>query len=222
MAECTIKILEKVGCGVNYNPEQTCCGQPAFNAGLHDTCKEVGEKFIKDFSGENYIVVPSASCVGMVKNYFPEFFVNSLLHHEYSRIRKNIFELSDFLVNVLKVTNIGGRLDGKAVLHQSCAALREIKKTEEAKILLTNVRGLQLIEIKNAEDCCGFGGTFSIKNSAIASGMGMDKLNALKEVNADYFISTDSSCLMHLSSLARKNQLKIKFLHLAEALANNI
>src|ERR1700745_3271970 len=100
-----IKVLEKVGCGVNYNPEQTCCGQPAFNAGHFDHCKEVGEKFIKEFSGDRYVIVPSASCTGMIKNYYPELFTNSILHNQYSKLKKNIFEFSDFLVNVLKVTD---------------------------------------------------------------------------------------------------------------------
>ena len=222
VADCTIRILEKVGCGVNYNPEQTCCGQPAYNAGRKDDCKEVGEKFIRDFSSENIVVVPGASCVGMVKNYYSDFFTNSLLHHEYSRLRKNIYELSDFLVNVLKITDLGSSFEGRAVLHESCSASREIKKINETRELLIKVRGLELIDITNPEDCCGFGGTFSIKNAAIASGMARDKVNAVQQTSANYFISTDSSCLLHLESYARKQNSNIKFLHLAEVLASGI
>ncbi|MFN6037033.1 MAG: (Fe-S)-binding protein [Bacteroidota bacterium] len=222
VAEATIRILEKVGCGVNYNPEQTCCGQPAFNAGHNEACKEVGEKFIKDFATDNYIVVPSASCVGMIKNYYPSFFTNTLLHHEYNKLRKNIFELSDFLVNVLHITDLGSRLEGKAVFHESCAANREIKKLNEMKLLLKSVRGLELLEVNNREDCCGFGGTFSIKNPAIASGMAQDKMKDVMLSGAEYVISSDSSCLMHLESFAKKQKQKINFLHLAEVLASGI
>jgi L-lactate dehydrogenase complex protein LldE len=101
-----VKVLEKVGCDVNYNPEQTCCGQPAFNAGYWDDAKKVGEKFIKEFQNDRYIIAPSASCVGMIKNYYPELFHNSALHNEYKQLAKNIFEFSDFLVNVLKITDV--------------------------------------------------------------------------------------------------------------------
>ena len=222
VAESTVKILEKVGCGVNYNPEQTCCGQPAFNAGLHESCKEVGEKFIRDFSTENLIVVPSASCVGMVQNYYPQFFMNTALHHEYARVKKNIFELSDFLVNVLKISDLGSRYEAKAFFHYSCASLRELKKIKEAMILLQSVRGLDMVESENQQECCGFGGTFSVKHQAISTGMAEDKMNAILNTGAELVISTDSSCLMHLESYARKKNLKIKFLHLSEVLAEGL
>ena len=101
-----VKILEKLGCGINYNPEQTCCGQPAFNAGYWDEAREVGEKFIKEFQNDRYIVSPSASCTGYVKNYYPEMFHNSVLHNEFKQIKRNIFEFSDFLVNVLKIQTL--------------------------------------------------------------------------------------------------------------------
>jgi L-lactate dehydrogenase complex protein LldE len=126
-----VKILEKVGCGVNYNPEQTCCGQPAFNMGYWNDCKEVGEKFIREFQNDRYIVCPSASCVGMIKKYYPDMFHNSVLHNEYKQVQKNIYEFSDFMVNVLKITDIGATLNGIATYHDSCAALRESKKNLE-------------------------------------------------------------------------------------------
>jgi L-lactate dehydrogenase complex protein LldE len=120
-----VKVLEKLDCEVNYNTEQTCCGQPAFNAGYWDQCKEVGEKFIRDFPNNRYIVSPSASCVGMVKNYYPELFHNTVQHNKYKTIQKNIYEFSDFLVNILKVEDVGARFDGVATYHDSCSALRE-------------------------------------------------------------------------------------------------
>ena len=219
VAESMIKVLEKTGCGVNYNPEQTCCGQPAFNAGQFDLCKEVGEKFINEFSGDRYVVVPSASCAGMVKNYYPELFTNSILHNQLNKLKKNIFEFSDFLVNVLKITDLGAKFEAKATYHDSCAALRELKIKTEPRLLLSKVRGLELIEMPHTEECCGFGGTFSIKNPSIASGMADDKIRNAESVSAEYIISTDSSCILHLESFAKKQKKNIKFIHLAEVLA---
>lgn len=220
-----IKVLEHLGVGVNYNPEQTCCGQPAFNAGFWDQCKEVGEKFIRDFPNDRYIVSPSASCVGMVKNYYPEMFHNSVLHNEYKSIQKNIFEFSDFLVNVLNVTDVGARFDGVATYHDACAALRELKIKTAPRILLSKVRGLELREMEEVETCCGFGGSFSVKYEPIAISMAEQKLIHAEATEAEYIISTDSSCLMHLDSYLKKQnstgrEKKMKVLHIADVLAS--
>lgn len=215
-----IKVLEKVGCKVNYNPSQTCCGQPAFNGGHWDQCKEVGEKFIRDFPNDRYIVSPSASCVGMVKNYYPELFHNTVLHNEYKTIQKNIFELSDFLVNVLNVSDIGAKLNGVATYHDSCAGLRECGLKKEPRILLSKVKGLELREMKDNETCCGFGGTFSVKYESIAVGMGEQKILNAEETGADILISTDQSCLMHLDGYVQKQGKKMKMMHLADVLAS--
>lgn len=215
-----IKVLEKVGCTVNYNPNQTCCGQPAFNAGHWDMCKEVGEKFIHDFPNDRYIVSPSASCTGMVKNYYPELFHNTVLHNEYRTIQKNIFEFSDFLVNVLKVTNVGAKLDGIATYHDSCSGLREVGIKKEPRILLSNVKGLELRELEDNETCCGFGGTFSVKYEPIAVGMAEQKIKHAEATGAEYLISTDQSCLMHLEGYLQKQGKKLKLMHLADVLAS--
>lgn len=220
-----IKVLEHLGVGVNYNPEQTCCGQPAFNAGFWDQCKEVGEKFIMDFPNDRYIVAPSASCVGMVKNYYPEMFHNSVLHNQYKSVQKNIFEFSDFLVNVLNVTDVGSRFDGVATYHDSCAALRELKIKSAPRILLSKVRGLELREMEEVETCCGFGGSFSVKYEPIAVGMAEQKVIHAEATHADYIISSDYSCLMHLDSLMKKQgsvngNRKLQVMHLADVLAS--
>lgn len=215
-----VKILEKVGCGVNYNPEQTCCGQPAFNAGYWDESREVGEKFIKEFQNDRYIVSPSASCVGFVKNYFPEMFHNSAMHNEYKQLKNNIFELSDFLVNVLKITNLGASLKGVATYHDSCAALREYGIKQEPRILLEKVRHLELREMKDTEVCCGFGGTFAAKFEPISASMAQQKVNNALEVKADYIVSTDMSCLMNLDSYIKKQKHNLKVMHLADVLAS--
>jgi L-lactate dehydrogenase complex protein LldE len=215
-----VKVLERVGCDVNYNPEQTCCGQPAFNAGYWSEAKKVGEKFIKEFQHDRYIVSPSASCVGMIKNYYPEMFHNSALHNEYKQLAKNIHEFSDFLVNVLKVSDIGATLEGVATYHDSCAALRECNIKQEPRALLSKVRKLELKEMKDTESCCGFGGTFSAKFEPIAVGMDSDKVKNAMETGAQYLISTDLSCLLHLDSYIKKHNLNLKTMHLADVLAS--
>lgn len=215
-----IKILEKVGCAVNYNPEQTCCGQPAFNMGFWDEAKEVGDKFIREFQNDRYIVCPSTSCVGFVKNQYNEMFFNSVLHNEYKQIQKNMFELSDFLVNVLKITNLGATLNGTATYHDACTAIRNYGIKKEPRILLEKVRGLKMIEMKNAEACCGFGGGFSVKVEPLAVSLGEQKIEDAESTQADFLISTDSSCLMHLDGLLKKNQKPMKVMHLADVLAS--
>lgn len=215
-----VKVLEKVGCAVNYNPQQTCCGQPAFNGGFWDDAKKVGEKLIKEFQNDRYIVSPSASCVGMIKNYYPDLFHNSSLHNEYKQIQKNIFELSDFLVNVLKITDIGATLEGTATYHDSCSGLRECGIKKEPRLLLEKVKGLQLTEMKDTDVCCGFGGTFSVKFESIAVGMAEQKVENALATRAEYLISTDASCLMHIAGYIDKQGKKIKTMHLADVLAS--
>jgi L-lactate dehydrogenase complex protein LldE len=220
MAFNMVKVLERVGCDVNYNPEQTCCGQPAFNAGYWNEAKKVGEKFIKEFQHDRYIVSPSASCVGMIKNYYPDMFHNSALHNEYKQLAKNIYEFSSFLVNVLKITDIGATLEGLATYHDSCAALRECSIKQEPRTLLGKVRKLELKEMNDTETCCGFGGTFSTKFEPIAVGMGSDKVKNALETGAQYLISTDISCLLHLDGYIKKQNLNLKAMHIADVLAS--
>lgn len=215
-----IKVLEKVGCAVNYNPEQTCCGQPAFNAGYWDDAKEVGEKFIKEFLNDRYIVAPSASCVSFIRNYFPEMFHNSVLHNEFKQIQKNIYEFTDFLVNVLKITNIGATLNGIGTYMDNCQALREYGIHKEPRILLQKVRGLEMREMADADVCCGFGGSFSAKFEPVSVAMGAEKIANAEAVMADYLISTDLSCLMHIESIIKNNGKPMKVMHVADVLAH--
>ncbi|MGK2861476.1 MAG: (Fe-S)-binding protein [Chitinophagaceae bacterium] len=214
-----VKVLEKAGCTVSYNTNQTCCGQPAFNAGFWDEAKTVCTKFLKDLEGSDYIVAPSASCVGFVKNYYGRLFENSSLHHAVTDIGKRIFEFSDFLVNVLKVENFGAVLNTKATYHDSCAALRECKIKSEPRKLLSSVKGLEIIEMNEVETCCGFGGTFAVKFEAISMAMGEQKVENALATGASCIISTDHSCLMHLQGYIDKNGTPLKTMHLADVLA---
>lgn len=214
----TIKLLRKAGCEVIYNPEQTCCGQPAYNAGFWDQAKEVGLKFLNDFTGEQYIVSPSASCTGMVKKGYNDLFTNSIEHNKCRSIQRHIHELSDFLVNVLKKEYFGAEMVGRAVYHDSCAALRDCQIKEEPRKLLSHVGGLEVVEMRDQETCCGFGGTFAAKFEGISSAMAEQKVNNAMAVNAEYIISTDSSCILQIQSYIDKHKIPIKSLHLADVL----
>jgi L-lactate dehydrogenase complex protein LldE len=216
----TVKVLEKAGCTVQYSPNQTCCGQPAFNAGFWDEAKEIGSKWLNDFSEDRYIVSPSASCTGMVKNYYNDLFTNTAVHNKCRNVQSNIHELSDFLVNVINRDYFGAELEGRAVYHDSCAGLRECKIKAEPRQLLSKVLGLDLVELKDNTTCCGFGGTFAVKYDAISSAMAQQKVENALAVDAEYIISTDASCLLQLQGYIDKNNLPIKTMHLADVLAS--
>ena len=216
----TIKVLEKAGCNVIYNPDQTCCGQPAFNAGYWGEAREVCSKFLKDFESAEYVVIPSASCTGFVNNYYSKIYGNTSNQNATKDINGKVFELSNFLVNVLKKTDLGASLQGTATYHDSCAALRECKIKDEPRILLNHVNGLNLVELKENETCCGFGGTFAVKFEGISTAMGEQKAQHVVDTKAEYLISTDLSCLMHINGVMEKQQLHIKSLHLADVLAS--
>lgn len=216
----TERLLKRAGCDVHYNPEQTCCGQPAYNAGFWDEAKKVGQKFLSDFDENNPIVSPSASCVGMIRNGYDDLFTNSMEHNTCRALQRNIFEISDFLVNVLQMEYFGAELVGTAVYHDSCAALRECQIREEPRKLLAQVGGLEIIEVRDQETCCGFGGTFAVKFDGISSAMAEQKVQNALAVNADYIISTDASCLLQLQAYIEKHKLPIKTIHLVDVLTS--
>ncbi len=193
-----VKVLEKVGCTVKYNPNQTCCGQPAFNAGFWSESKSVCDKFLDDFNGTDYIVAPSASCTGFVRNYYGKLYENSAQINIAKKTSARIYELSDFLINVLKIDDVGATFNGKVTYHDSCAALRECNVKTEPRKLLSKVKGLELVEMNDVETCCGFGGSFAVKFEPISIAMGDQKTTNAAATGAEYIISTDMSCLMHI------------------------
>jgi len=215
-----VSVLERAGVEVSYNANQTCCGQPAFNAGFRDEARDVCSKFLKDFSGHDYVVAPSASCVGFVRNYYSTLFDNSSLHNTVKDLGKRIFEFSDFLVNVLGVEDVGASLSGKATYHDSCAALRECRIKEEPRRLLSRVKGLELLEMNDVETCCGFGGSFAVKFESISVAMADQKVNNALQTGADYIISTDLSCLMHLEGYIKHKGYALKAMHIADVLVS--
>jgi L-lactate dehydrogenase complex protein LldE len=215
-----VKVLKKAGCKVDYNVNQTCCGQPAFNAGFWDEAKVVCGKFIDDCSGSDYVVAPSASCVGFVRNYYPKLFDNSSRHNDVKDLQKRTFEFTEFLINVLQVDSFGASFHAKATYHDSCAGLRECRIKEEPRKLLSNVAGLQLVEMNEVETCCGFGGTFAVKFDSISIGMADQKSLNARETGAECIISTDHSCLMHLDGYIKKKGLGMQTMHIADVLAS--
>ena len=215
-----VKVLEKAGCEVYYNYNQTCCGQPAFNAGFWHEAKAVCSKFLNDFNTADYIVAPSASCVGFVRNYYIKLFEDSSVHNQVKDLGSHIYEFTEFLTDVLKIENFNASLNAKATYHDSCAALRECKIKEGPRRLLANVKGLELIEMVNTDTCCGFGGTFAIKFDAISIGMADQKVSNALATKAEYIISADLSCLMHLDGYIEGTKRPIKTMHIADVLAN--
>ncbi len=215
-----VKVLEKAGCEVIYNAQQTCCGQPAFNAGFWGESKEVCTKFLDDFEGAEYIVAPSASCIGFVRNYYPKIFDNSAHLQKAKKIKERVFELSEFLIQILKIEDLGASFTGKATYHDSCAGLRECNIKSEPRQLLANVAGLEIVEMHDVETCCGFGGTFAVKFDPISIAMADQKITNATATEAEYIISTDMSCLMHIHGRLQHNGSPLKVLHLAEVLAS--
>ncbi|MEO6838743.1 MAG: (Fe-S)-binding protein [Ginsengibacter sp.] len=215
-----VKVLEKACCDISYNTNQTCCGQPAYNAGFRDECKSVAAKFINDFDNSDYIVAPSASCVGFVRNYYTELFRDSSQHNPAKDLSSRIFEFTEFLTKIIKIENFGAELHVKATYHDSCAALRECKIKEEPRRLLEKVTGLELIEMADAETCCGFGGTFAVKFDSISVAMADQKLRHVLDSGATHIISSDISCLMHLQGVITKKKLPLTTMHIADVLAS--
>ncbi|MBD2721143.1 (Fe-S)-binding protein [Hymenobacter armeniacus] len=221
-----VKVLERVGVQVNYNPDQTCCGQPAYNAGYQDQSRAVAGKFLQDFAApaqdhQRFIVSPSASCVGMVRNSYNELFAGTAQQPACATVQRRIHELTEFLVDVLGITAIpGARLEGKYTYHDSCSALRECGIRPQPRQLLDGVAGLKRIEMAETSTCCGFGGTFAVKFEAISVAMAQQKVEHALDTGADFIVSTDVSCLMHLESYIKREKLPLKCLHVADVLAS--
>jgi len=221
-----VKVLERVGVTVHYNPDQTCCGQPAYNAGYHPQSRAVAEKFLEDFAAPapgapRYVVSPSASCVGMVRNSYTELFAGTAQQPACRAVQGRTYELTEFLVEVLGISAVpGARLAGKYTYHDSCSALRECGIRAAPRQLLDGVAGLERIEMAETTTCCGFGGTFAVKFEAISVAMAQQKVEHALDTGADFIVSTDVSCLMHLEAYVKREKLPLKCLHVADVLAS--
>ncbi len=217
-----VRILEKLGCTVHYNTKQTCCGQPAYNAGYKDEARKVATKFLHDFDEDYYIVAPSGSCTGYVRSAFEEMFADSSEAVTCKKVRGYLYEFTEFLTEILKVEDLGASLNIKATYHDACGALRECGIKAGPRKLLNKIKGLELVEMAECETCCGFGGTFAIKYEPISIGMAQTKVQSALATGAEYIISTDVSCMMHLQGYIDKNKLPIKTIHIADVLARGL
>lgn len=220
VGECVVKILRRLDVDVTFDPAQTCCGQPAFNTGYRDEARSVAQKLLALYDSADYVVCPSGSCTCMVRVFYPELFADDpVLLGKVQDLKKRFFEFSEFLVNVLKVDDVGARFPHRVTYHDSCHLSRELGIVEPPRQLLRKVQGLELVEMDDYRLCCGFGGTFSVKFPEVSVPMGQDKIRAATSTGAEYLVAADGSCLMHLAGLIHRQGLALKTMHLAEVLA---
>ena len=213
-------VLERVGYTVEFPEAQTCCGQPAFNAGFRDEAFAVARHTLGALENCEYVVVPSGSCAAMLSHHYEELFSGGAAERAAANaLALRVYEFSQFLTEVAKVEDVGARFEGIATYHDSCHALRELKIKNAPRQLLAKVRGLELREMDAAEECCGFGGTFSVKFAGVSGAMGRTKLDSIVRTGAATVVSIDSSCLMQLQGVIARAGLPIRTLHLAEVLA---
>ena len=215
------EVLERMGCEVEFLEAQTCCGQPAFNSGYRDEARSVARHFVETFRRAEYVIAASGSCCTMVAHHFKDLFQgDEAALQEVRSLSARTYEFSRFLTDVLNVEDVGARFDGVVTYHDSCHALRELKIKDGPRRLLNNVRGLTLKEMAAAEECCGFGGTFSVKFPGVSGGMARTKIESIELTGASTVVSIDSSCLMQLRGALLRQGSPIKTMHLAEILAS--
>jgi L-lactate dehydrogenase complex protein LldE len=213
-----VQILERLGHTVVCPEEISCCGQPPFNSGYWDEARPVAAKVLEQLANAEVIVIGSGSCGAMVKKFYPELFANTPQAEPAKKIAARTWEFSDFLVTKLGVTDLGAKFPHKVTFHDGCHGLRELGIKQPPRTLLAHVRDLQLVEMAEAETCCGFGGTFATKFPMISTAMGEVKCASAIETGAEYIVSNDSSCLMHLQGLLSRQGKPMKTIHLAEVL----
>lgn len=218
-AMAAAEVLERLGHEVDFPERQTCCGQPPFNTGMWDEARAVARHQLRVFEGCETIVSISGSCGAMMKVFYPQLFLGDRDEPAAKAIAQKTYEFSEFLVNKLGVEDVGATFDAKATFHDGCHGLRELGLKHPPRRLLAKVRGLELVEMKDAETCCGFGGMFSVKFPMISTAMGEVKCDSIAETGADWIISNDTSCLMQIAGLLEKQGRPRHCLHLAEVLA---
>ena len=212
------KILKEAGLEVEYNANQTCCGQPAFNSGFWQEAEDIAKKWLGDMQKYDLsIVSPSSSCVGFVRNFYQDIFPEN---ENFQKITAKTYEFTEYLVDIIGKTDFGARLDARAVYHDSCAALRECKIKAAPRKLLENVKGLTLLDLPDADQCCGFGGTFSVKFEPISAAMAEKKVQHAISVGAEIIISADMSCLMQLQGYISIKKLPVKTMYIADVLVS--
>lgn len=214
-----VKILERLGHKIDFPEEINCCGQPAFNSGYWDEARSVAEPVLRRLQKSEAVVIVSGSCGAMLKVFYPQLFFGTPHEPAARQLSAKCHEFSDFLVNRLGVADVGARFPARVTFHDGCHGLRELGIKSAPRALLAKVRELELVEMKE-DICCGFGGTFAAKFPMISTAMGEVKCAQAIETGAEYIVSNDSSCLMHIQGLADKKREPLKTIHLAEVLAS--
>jgi L-lactate dehydrogenase complex protein LldE len=216
-----IKLLEAAGCKVVVPDQQTCCGQPGYNSGDQKSAKALALKFLAEFEGFDYVVLPSGSCAGMVRVHYPELFKSdpSLLAR-ISAIGQRTFELTDFLANIAKLEQVPGKFQGALTYHDSCSGLRELDVYKQPRSLLAKMPGVEIKEMVESTTCCGFGGTFSVKYGDLSTRMADNKCHHIIDTHAGAIVGGDLGCLLNIEGrLRRKGDHNTRVLHVAEVLS---
>ncbi len=214
-------VLERAGWKVDFPEAQTCCGQPAFNTGYRAEAAEVARHFLGVFRDAEYVVVPSGSCTAMIAHHYEELFREEPEMLALAQaIKPRVWEFSQFLLEVATVEDTGARLEEVVTFHDSCHGLRELGIKDGPRRLLSHVRGLELREMDLAEECCGFGGTFSVKFPEVSGGMARTKIESILRTGARTVVGVDASCLMQIEGSLSRAGLDVRTMHLAEVLAS--
>jgi L-lactate dehydrogenase complex protein LldE len=215
-----VELLEQAGCEVVVPPEQTCCGQPAFNNGDQENARAIARQVIDAFAGFDYVVVPSGSCGGMIKIHYPELFQDDPAYQAKARaLASRCYELTHFLTDVLGVSELEATYPGKLTYHDSCSCLRELGIKQQPRTLLAQVKDLELAEMAGTENCCGFGGTFCVKYPEISTHMVDAKLKAIEQSGAGTLAAADLGCLLNIAGRLKRQASPVKVFHIAEILA---
>jgi L-lactate dehydrogenase complex protein LldE len=223
VGEAMVQIFESLGLSTDYPADQTCCGQPAFNAGYRNEARRAARHFIEVFEPAARIVCPSGSCVHMVRAHYPLLFAQEPhWRRRAMAVAAKTFEFSEFLVDVLGVDDLGARHNGRITYHDSCHLLRGIGVGEQPRRLLRNIRGAEFVEMPESDRCCGFGGAFSIKYPEISTAMLADKVDCIVASGADLVVGCDAGCLMNIQGMLTRKGLGIGTLHIAQLLAEGM
>ncbi len=220
VADAMVDVLERVGMVVDCPTNQTCCGQPAFNAGHQQVARTAARKFIDVFENAETIVSPSGSCVNMVRHHYPELFKNDpIMLARAQKVAAKTFEFTEFLVDVLQIENVGARFPGKVTYHASCHLNRFLGVNSQPRKLLANISDMTLIEMRDADRCCGFGGTFAIKYSEISEAILEEKVNNIIDSGAEVVTGCDMGCLMNIQGMLSRKYASVQVMHIAQLLA---
>jgi L-lactate dehydrogenase complex protein LldE len=219
----TVEVLERLGVEVDFPLDQTCCGQMHFNTGYQREAIPLVRRFVEAFDGYDAVVAPSGSCVSMVRELYPmaaDLAGDRRLAESVEQLGPRVFELSEFLVKKLGVTDVGAYYPHRVTYHPTCHSLRMLKVGEAPLELLRNVRGMDLVELSEPEECCGFGGTFAVKNADTSAAMLSDKIRRVLDTEAEVCTAGDNSCLMHIGGGLRRQRAGVETVHLAQILAS--